>query len=358
VQDPLRSRGVAILHSSAEGEDSQESDQLSASFFTHYLVSALRGAADADTDGKVTLVEAFTFASERTLTATTRTLAGPQHPTYRFDLAGREDLVLTYPAAHRHGGTLRFPEPGAYLVQGSAPAGPLVAEIEVADRPRALALPGGEYLVTRRAPDHLLQGRFTLSVGGTTAVSAAAMERIAYARVVRKGGTPLARSQSLVVVVGARGGYDLLLAGPRLAAGLRLDWPRLSVEARLHAAWSEGRIFDDLSQEKGVQRGRELGVTLVGLRVHDLGRTTLAAGLAVGALSLTQELGTDRIVGVPHRRAAIVGGVAQLQRALGGPLYARAELAGLAYVFAADTTNGEADTHWLWQGDLAVGVYF
>jgi uncharacterized caspase-like protein len=118
VDERLRSKGVAILSSSSEGEDSQESDSLSASFFTHYLVSALRGAADVDVDGRVTLVEAFTFASERTLAATSRTVAGPQHPTYRFDLAGREDLVLTRPVALALGAAVRsrrgrLPEPGA-----------------------------------------------------------------------------------------------------------------------------------------------------------------------------------------------------------------------------------------------------
>lgn len=359
VQERLQSHGVAILHSSAEGEDSQESDQLSASFFTHYLVSALRGAADADADGRVTLVEAFTFASERTLTATARTIAGPQHPTYRFDLAGREDLVLTYPAVSgEHGGALRFTEPGSYLVQGKDTSGPLVAEIEVAGGARTLALPGGEYLVTRRAPDHLLQGRFTVAAAQATPVAAAAMERIAYARVVRKGGTPLHRSVSALVAAGGRGGYGPLRAGPRLAAGLRLDWPALSLEARLHAAWSEGTESAARSPEKGVQRGRELGVTLLGLRVLDLGRTQLAAGLALGAMSLTQELGTDPSLGVPHRRAAIVGAVGQLQRGLAGPAYARAELSGLAYVFSPATEDSDADTRWLWQADLALGVYF
>jgi hypothetical protein len=94
VQQRLQSRGVAILHSSAEGEDSQESDRLAASFFTHYLVSALRGAADSNDDGRVTLVEAFTCASARTLAATARTVAGPQHPTYRSSSAARPTSSL------------------------------------------------------------------------------------------------------------------------------------------------------------------------------------------------------------------------------------------------------------------------
>jgi hypothetical protein len=38
--------GLAIMTSSAEGEDSQESDSLAGSFFTHYCNSGLIGAAD------------------------------------------------------------------------------------------------------------------------------------------------------------------------------------------------------------------------------------------------------------------------------------------------------------------------
>lgn len=361
VQDRLQSRGVAILHSSAEGEDSQESDRLAASFFTHYLVSALRGAADADGDGRVTLSEAFSFASERTLSATARTIAGPQHPTYRFDLAGREDLVLTAPALAEASGGLAFPEPGAYLVQGRDAAGPLVAEIDVNDRPRALALPDGEYLVTLRAPSFLLQGRFAVRAAASTAVRGASMERIAYAQVVRKGGTPLGRSWSALVSGGARGAHSELAAGALLSVGLRVDLPQLSLEARLFSAWSAGAARASLAPEKGVQRGGELGARLVALRGLDLGRTALAAGLQLGALAARETQGSDVTVGSPRRRALLLGGVAQLQRPLFGRFYLRGELGGAAYVFAATesvTAPRPSTTAWLWQAELGLGAYF
>ena len=82
---PVGAEGVAILSSSAAGESSQESDALGASFFTHALVSALLGAGDTNHDGSVTLGEAFAYAKERTLAATSRTIVGPQHPTFRLD---------------------------------------------------------------------------------------------------------------------------------------------------------------------------------------------------------------------------------------------------------------------------------
>jgi hypothetical protein len=48
-------RGHAFLTSSAASEVAQESDRIRASYFTYYLVSGLRGAADVTGEGKVTL---------------------------------------------------------------------------------------------------------------------------------------------------------------------------------------------------------------------------------------------------------------------------------------------------------------
>ena len=95
VDEALGTRGFAILTSSSAGERSQESDELRGSFFTHYLVSGLRGGADADNDGRVTLGEAFRYAYRRTLGQTSRKTAEPQHPHFDMRMAGGRDLVLT-----------------------------------------------------------------------------------------------------------------------------------------------------------------------------------------------------------------------------------------------------------------------
>lgn len=88
-------RGHAYLTSAAATEAAQESDRLGASFFTHHLVSGLRGAADASGDGRVTLSEAYRFAFDETLLRTQHTRSGPQHPSFDIDLSGRGDVVLT-----------------------------------------------------------------------------------------------------------------------------------------------------------------------------------------------------------------------------------------------------------------------
>lgn len=88
-------RGYAFLTSSSGNESAQESDRIRASFFTHYLVTGLRGAADLNLDGKVTLGEAYEFAFHETLSQTEGSQAGAQHPSYDMRLTGTGDLVLT-----------------------------------------------------------------------------------------------------------------------------------------------------------------------------------------------------------------------------------------------------------------------
>ncbi|MFN2549835.1 MAG: caspase domain-containing protein, partial [Myxococcales bacterium] len=85
-----RPRGLVLIASSSADEESQESDDIGASFFTHYLASGLLGDADASGDGKVTLAEAYAYAYARTVGETLQ-----QHPVYLYDLGGAGDIVLT-----------------------------------------------------------------------------------------------------------------------------------------------------------------------------------------------------------------------------------------------------------------------
>jgi hypothetical protein len=78
---------------------SQESEHIKGSFFTHALISGLRGAADQNRDGRITLSEAYQFSFNQTLNQTQKTAWGPQHPNYKIQLSGTGDVVLTNLAA-------------------------------------------------------------------------------------------------------------------------------------------------------------------------------------------------------------------------------------------------------------------
>ena len=88
-------RGFAVMTSSSANEASQESDLIRSSFFTHYLISGMRGAADMSQDGRITMNEAYQFAFNETLAQTTKTISGPQHPYTDIQMSGTGDVVMT-----------------------------------------------------------------------------------------------------------------------------------------------------------------------------------------------------------------------------------------------------------------------
>jgi hypothetical protein len=95
IDDSTEMEGYAFLTSSSPNEAAQESDAIGASYFTHFLVSGLRGAADTSGEGKVSLTEAYQFAFDETLARTTESQAGAQHPSYDINLSGTGDVVMT-----------------------------------------------------------------------------------------------------------------------------------------------------------------------------------------------------------------------------------------------------------------------
>jgi len=141
-------KGHAFLTSSSEDEAAQESDRIGGSFFTHYLTTGLRGAADQDGDKLVTLSEAYAFAFEETLMRTQATQGGPQHAAYEISLSGTGDLVMT--DLRNTTGRLELASGIHGRVSIRAAAGYLVAELY---KPSGtddvlLALEPGRYQVT------------------------------------------------------------------------------------------------------------------------------------------------------------------------------------------------------------------
>ncbi len=146
----LRNEGVAVMASSTAAELSQESLELGASYFTHHLVTGLRGAADGDTDGTVSLDEAYRYAYHNTLSDTLRTRVGSQHATLEMELKGHGSVPLTYTVDAD--AQLRLPDnlTGRVVVQRGA-RGAVLAELEKAPGAALmLALPHGEYEVLVR----------------------------------------------------------------------------------------------------------------------------------------------------------------------------------------------------------------
>jgi hypothetical protein len=142
-------KGAAILAASTASELAQESSELEGSYFTHHMLSALRGAGDRDDNGFVTLGEAYEYAYGRTVAATLPSQWGPQHPSFDYKLTGTGELVLTN--LHRTGRALWLPAgaPATYYV--ATTRNEIVAEVTSQPGRRArLILPAGRYRVIRR----------------------------------------------------------------------------------------------------------------------------------------------------------------------------------------------------------------
>lgn len=223
-------KGFAILASGAGSELAQESDELGASVFTHYLRVGLSGLADSNRDGDVSLAEVFDYTADRTLGATLGTTSGPQHPTFRMDLAGRDGLILTRPGSSGAGyGRLQLDVPGWYFIRRGD--GTVAAEM-VSRGDDTLALEPGPYLITRRQNSSLDVAAVQITDGGLTSISHTPTHPVAFGQMVRKGGE---REAAFGLSVATTVRTPLEDLGPSMGAVLagRVDLRVLSFELRV-----------------------------------------------------------------------------------------------------------------------------
>lgn len=162
LANELDSTGEAIITSSAADEAALESLELRASFFSHHLLSGLRGAADASGDGVVTLSEAYEYAFARTVRATSGTSIGTQHPAYDYRLSGQGELVLT--RLDRPTATLELPAGFARVLIVHAGRDEVLAELGPQTARRIAVVPG-EFAVYGKRADRLYVARLSIARG-------------------------------------------------------------------------------------------------------------------------------------------------------------------------------------------------
>lgn len=256
-----QARGLVILTSSAADEDSQESDLLGGSYFSHHLASGMMGDADRSGDGRVTLFEAYSHAYARTVADTADSSAGAQHPTFSYDLAGNGDVVLADLRARGEG--LRVPAEapeGAYYFV--SPQGLVVAELAKAvGEERQVALAPGTYRVKRRLVDRLRVGEVEVRRGRMAVLDERRLREVPFSDDPVKGA---AREERTHWTLGLTGGYHSFFDGPTREA-LFLSTPLWGVEAGLHHYFRRDWRWDLDVALGGRQATLELP-TLSGLR--------------------------------------------------------------------------------------------
>ena len=170
MDSSVSAEGYAFLTSSSADEVSQESDRISASYFTHSLVTGLRGAADMVGDGRVTLNELYRFAYTETLARTETSMHGAQHPSYDIQINGTGDLVLT--DIRETSAIMAFDEVliGRLSIRDSSDY--LIAEInKTAVRALELGLEPGLYRITLQRGDTLSRTEVTLVKDGRAVIA-------------------------------------------------------------------------------------------------------------------------------------------------------------------------------------------
>jgi Caspase domain len=322
LRNDVATEGLAIITSSAAGEASQESDWLRGSFFSHHLVNALRGAADHDDDGKVTLTEAYGYTYAQTLRSSGQTVA-LQHPTYSWEVKGRGELVLSVPSESQgRTGQLRLGGAALYLLKEGHQGGPVVAEVSPQGNRRELALPAGTYFVQQRDADEYREYQVTIPSGAVVDLATLPYETVRYDRLVRRRGGSKSYTHHLTLLGGLRGE---MLAGedapPQLHVGYGLDFEWGSVGLRLRGMTSRGAGTDGLLE----RHHRELGLGLSLQRFVDLEQVSVAFGLFIEGVYHRQDFVTDRLS--PNRQAwgAGFGGILSVERHLGAGMALRLE---------------------------------
>jgi len=186
AEEPLGVEGEAWIAASAANEDAQESELLQGSFFTYYLVSGMRGAADTG-DGWVSLNEAYSYAYERTVARTAGTQGGTQHPYHDFKMQGNGALKLT--EVRLASASMSLPEDmsGEVVVLRLPERTPVAEVAKPAGRVVTVALEPGTYLLRRRVEGGVQEVTISLSEGSELVVDRWGDSVVEMAS--RKGGT-------------------------------------------------------------------------------------------------------------------------------------------------------------------------
>ncbi len=200
VDDSAVVQGHAYFSSSSESEASQESDTIGASYFTHSIVTGLRGAADTSGDDKVSLNELYYYAFNDTLSQTETSQIGAQHPSYNITMVGSGDLILTDISVADSVLSIPAEASGQFLVRNIE--GKLVSEInKVSGSQMSIALPVGMYTVTVNSGASTSQATVQLTRGQTTVLNTAGMRQVQQTQGVARGSAPVQTAPTVTVQV-------------------------------------------------------------------------------------------------------------------------------------------------------------
>jgi hypothetical protein len=284
--EPPRVQGAAIIAAGTASELAQESGDIEGSYFTHHVLSALRGAGDRDGNGAVTLAEAYQYAYSHTLAATLPSVWGPQHPSYEYRLSGTGDLVITRIGRDRQ--ALSFPPGQGRVYVVTTAANEVMAEVAAQPQGRVrLVLPRGRYRVVAREGRRAWLAEVTLrsDAGADAAVEASAFREVAPEVAFAKGVRVAPRHEVAVDVALSGLGPGALGSAPELGLGYFRRLGAFTVGPHLSYGWTDGHVY-------GVPYSlRRWTLAASGVRRFPLGVADLQLGAGLGVAAITEQLG-------------------------------------------------------------------
>ena len=228
VDEALTVTGTAVITSTGPTELARESDELGGGIFSRALITGLRGAADVDDDGRITLSEAYAYAFAETVRTSAAVGDAIQRPEHLFQLHGTGEVVLTRLADRAAVLVFAEEQEGTYSVI-SLGTGELVARVDKAPgEQRRLGLPAGRYVVRKVRRTDVLVGEVDLIWGGNRWLADTELASVPLGDALARGGW-----------YGARHGLALQFAvqGPPIANGPVLIGGELAFHGRLSRHW-------------------------------------------------------------------------------------------------------------------------
>lgn len=250
----LSSEGTALLAASSGLEDAHEAEGLQGSFFTHYLVAGLRGAADATGDGQVTLSEAFAYANRLTIRDTATRSKQAQHPSFDLRLRGRQDVVLT--SLESTGTQLLVAQTEGPLEVVQLSTGITVAEAAPGEQLLRLALPPGPYLVRRLKNGSIFSREVAVKQNEATRLEESALTLVGQQAVASKGlENELLEGAHEISLSGGTAPFDPFVAGFTVSLDYTYFFSRLfgwrALSATYIASFDKG-LREQLERDFGV----------------------------------------------------------------------------------------------------------
>ena len=166
VDDALTATGLAVITSTGPLSVARESDQFGGGVFSRALLTGLRGSADLDGDGTISLEETYRHVFAETVISSVGGGEAIQRPEFRIELSGIGEVALTRILSTAAGLVLPEELEGIYTIV-SVGSGQIVARIDKkAGELSRLSLPTGRYVVRKVRRSDVLIAELDLVWGG------------------------------------------------------------------------------------------------------------------------------------------------------------------------------------------------